>query len=70
MGTKLKITGYDNLNKIAVTQTFREHSVNGLGNPGQMTGSRLEHEVLESDVGGDEKRKKLLDELKTANTKC
>ena len=67
MSTKLKIDGYEKLNKVATTKAFREFSGEDLEGAKRMTDSLLKNGTLEFEIEDNEKAEKLLQKLRAAN---
>lgn len=67
MSTKFKVTGYEGLNKVAMTKPFREHMGLNLKSSKDMTDKLLTDGLLEFEVEDPKKAKDLLHKLRKAN---
>jgi hypothetical protein len=67
LSTKFKISGYENLNKVAMTKAFREYSGLDFEGSKRMTDNLLKDGVLEFEIEDSEKAKELVNKLIQAN---
>ena len=67
MSTKFQISGYENLNKVAMTKAFREYSGLDLEGSKRMTDDLLQNGVLEFQIEDSTKARELANKLRKAN---